>query len=375
MKIDFEYIKQYYPIVELATRLGIEVNSNNTCLCRFHNDNNPSMSFDVRTNRYKCFACNAKGTNIDLVMNILHCDIKTACEFITGFKATSDALNRSNVSNSFNGTSSTSNHFKGTSDTLNHSNASNSFEVNKSSSTKQNIDINVDVDIDYHDIYNELVQNEYTGYNSYLRERGITIAHFEGIECKVILDSKAIESNLIKKYGRQNLLAAGLYSKNNNFLFQDGFLLIPYFDKNNRIHTIKARDTKNKRFANCSGRELILYGINRLYNDFNLMIDKQMVLISHKNIDTVYITESEIDALSFLQVGVVAVACSGSSWNTLYTRELVRIKNIVVATDDDEAGKNLRNKIIESFKNIKPISVIDKSAYKNFKDINDLLRG
>ncbi len=365
MKIDFEHIKQHYPIVEIATRLGIEVSSSNTCLCCFHADNNPSMSFDTRTNRYKCFACDAKGTNIDLVMNILHYDIKKSCEFITGHSYSNNTSNLNNTN-------------KANNKPYNNNNNNNKTTTSKMVAPKQATQTNIQsptTTANYHEIYTTLLHNEYTQYSDYLKERGITIAHFEGIECKTVMSSKALENKLTQKYGREKLVAAGLYSKNGNFLFQDGFLLIPYFDKENRIHTIKARDTKNKRFANCSNRELILYGINRLYNDFTLIVDGSPKIILHKDIDTVYITESEIDALSFLQVGRIAVACSGSSWNAVYTRDLVRIKNIVVATDDDEAGKKLRNKIIESFKNIKPIRVIERSAYKNFKDINDLLRG
>ncbi len=344
MSIDFHNIRSNYPIVEIAKRIGIDVLSNNTCKCVFHNDNNPSMSFDLRSNRYKCFACDAKGTNIDLVMNLLGYDIKKACEFITG--------------NSF----------------LDHASNHTIYYKNKHI-TSNTTEIQTIENIDYHNIYNSLLHNEYTEYSHYLKERGITIAHLENIECRVIKNSRALEHKLIKTYGQESLYKAGLYSKNNNFLFQNNFLLIPYFDKNNKIHTIKARDTQNKRFANCNGRELILYGINRIYNDCTLIVDGKAAIISHKNINSVYITESEIDALSFMQIGLVAVACSGSSWNSSYTKELLQIKDIVVATDVDEAGLRLRESIVLNFyNNRKQISILDIKAYRNCKDINDLLK-
>ena len=69
------------PIEGVAERLGLQV-SRHKCLCPFHDDHHASLSFSVRTNRYRCFVCGASGGSIDLVMNHLHLDFKSACHWL-----------------------------------------------------------------------------------------------------------------------------------------------------------------------------------------------------------------------------------------------------------------------------------------------------
>lgn len=56
------------PIEGVAERLGLQV-SRHKCLCPFHADNHPSLSFKVSRNTYRCFVCGESGSTIDLVMN------------------------------------------------------------------------------------------------------------------------------------------------------------------------------------------------------------------------------------------------------------------------------------------------------------------
>ena len=65
-KIDLDEIRAT-PIEEVAENLGIGI-VRHMALCPFHNDKHPSLHFDLKKNRYKCFACGASGNVIDLVM-------------------------------------------------------------------------------------------------------------------------------------------------------------------------------------------------------------------------------------------------------------------------------------------------------------------
>ena len=65
-KIDLDEIRAT-PIEEVAENLGIGI-VRHMALCPFHNDKLPSLHFDLKKNRYKCFACGASGNVIDLVM-------------------------------------------------------------------------------------------------------------------------------------------------------------------------------------------------------------------------------------------------------------------------------------------------------------------
>ncbi len=69
------------PIEGVAERLGLHV-MKHRCVCPFHADKNPSLTFSTRRNSYKCFSCQASGGTIDLVMNYLHLDFKSACHWL-----------------------------------------------------------------------------------------------------------------------------------------------------------------------------------------------------------------------------------------------------------------------------------------------------
>ena len=69
------------PIEGVAERLGLQV-SRHKCLCPFHADTHPSLSFCVRRNTFRCFVCGASGGTIDLVMRYLNKDFKEACRWL-----------------------------------------------------------------------------------------------------------------------------------------------------------------------------------------------------------------------------------------------------------------------------------------------------
>ena len=79
-KIDLDEIRAT-PIEEVAENLGIGI-VRHMALCPFHNDKNPSLHFDLKKNRYKCFACGASGNVIDLVMRYNNMEFKEAINWI-----------------------------------------------------------------------------------------------------------------------------------------------------------------------------------------------------------------------------------------------------------------------------------------------------
>jgi len=69
------------PIEGVAERLGLQV-VRHKCLCPFHDDHHASLSFSVRRNTYRCFACGAHGGTIDLAMKLLGKDFLDACRWL-----------------------------------------------------------------------------------------------------------------------------------------------------------------------------------------------------------------------------------------------------------------------------------------------------
>ena len=56
--LDAEQVKN-----KIALDRGLKLNNQNKCLCFKHTETNPSMSFDVKHKKFKCFSCNA---NVDI---------------------------------------------------------------------------------------------------------------------------------------------------------------------------------------------------------------------------------------------------------------------------------------------------------------------
>ena len=79
-RIELQKLREL-PIEGVAERLGMSV-SRHKCLCPFHNDRHPSLSFSVKKNMYRCFVCGARGGTIDLVMGYLNKDFKEACRWL-----------------------------------------------------------------------------------------------------------------------------------------------------------------------------------------------------------------------------------------------------------------------------------------------------
>ncbi len=71
------------PIEMVAERLGLQVIRHKS-RCPWHEDRHPSLSFDTRRNRYRCYVCDAHGGVIDMVMGLKGCGFKEACEWLGG---------------------------------------------------------------------------------------------------------------------------------------------------------------------------------------------------------------------------------------------------------------------------------------------------
>lgn len=79
-RFDIDKIRQL-PIESVAQRLGFTVNKHK-CICPFHQDSHPSLTFNVRKNTYRCYVCDAHGGVIDLVMEHLKLSFVEACRWL-----------------------------------------------------------------------------------------------------------------------------------------------------------------------------------------------------------------------------------------------------------------------------------------------------
>ena len=70
------------PIEGVAERLGMQI-VRHKALCPFHDDHHASLSFSMRRNTFRCFACGAHGGTIDLVMKRQNLGFREACQWLT----------------------------------------------------------------------------------------------------------------------------------------------------------------------------------------------------------------------------------------------------------------------------------------------------
>ena len=72
------------PIEGVAERLGLRV-ERHKCLCPFHDDHTPSLSF--KNNKFRCWACGESGDSISLAEKMLGKGFVEACRWLSPLPA------------------------------------------------------------------------------------------------------------------------------------------------------------------------------------------------------------------------------------------------------------------------------------------------
>lgn len=75
----FEQVKQKLNIVSVAQQYGLKLDRGK-CICPFHSDRNPSMSF--KNQNFKCWSCGASGDVFDLVSRLLNVSTHDALKIL-----------------------------------------------------------------------------------------------------------------------------------------------------------------------------------------------------------------------------------------------------------------------------------------------------
>jgi len=116
------------------------------------------------------------------------------------------------------------------------------------------------------------------------------------------------------------------------------------------------RSVEGKEFKNTPGlpKGKILFNLHRI-----------------KSSGTVYVVESSFDAIRLDQCGFPAVATLGANVSNFQTDLLGKyFNNIIVIADNDEAGGNMKDKIVERLGSRVNVIKIDKQ-YKDIGDMSD----
>ena len=150
----------------------------------------------------------------------------------------------------------------------------------------------------------------------------------------------------------------------------DKTVLFPVRDMQGRVAFYKGRSIAGKHFYNAKDidKSSLVYGLYELCNgNFS-----QGIATPESEI---WITESEIDALTLISYGVFAVALMGSHISEEQCKELERapFRRFVLATDNDEAGRKGASQI-KRLLIPKGFRFTNLQWHTQLKDINDLAK-
>lgn len=141
-------------------------------------------------------------------------------------------------------------------------------------------------------------------------------------------------------------------------------ITFPNRDEFGNILFIATRNVKNKYFHYPEGVDKPVYGLYEIYRERRKGVE----------INEVYVCESMLDSLAIWSYGKYAIALNGTGSSHQY--ELIKksdLRYLILATDNDDAGKKAREKFRKNVTN-KIIKEIDYKGYGDCKDINDMTK-
>lgn len=208
--------------------------------------------------------------------------------------------------------------------------------------------------------------------NYLLEKYGIDMSDVDKLELNINFDidvkvSASISTDEYKKYAfRSSYLATRGISEKVQRAFKVGYdkvakaVAFAWTDIEGNIINVKFRSVKSKIFFYYPTGEAIrdhIYGMHFIYK---------------MKCEKVYIVESEIDALYLWSNGFPAIALGNSKFNDKRKQLILRspIKTLVIATDNDKAGEEIRGKIIKAIVGYKNLH--EFSFPIGVKDVNDM---
>ena len=139
-------------------------------------------------------------------------------------------------------------------------------------------------------------------------------------------------------------------------------ITFPNKDEFGNILFIATRNVNNKYFHYPEGVDKPVYGLYEIYRERRKGVE----------INEVYVCESMLDSLAIWSYGKYAIALNGTGSSHQY--ELIKksdLRYLILATDNDDAGKKAREKFRKNVTN-KIIKEVDYEGYGDCKDINDM---
>ena len=338
-------IKRKVDIVLLMESFGIHLEKKGSSymgLCPFHEDKNPSLSVDRTKGLFNCFGCGEGGDVFDLVMKIKGIDFPEAYKFLKGFIGKSSKTPISSVSPSRPVAEMAESEVKKES----------SPPIVKRESRK--IISLPDVIASYRTDL-ETTQEA----KDYLKSRGLMIPDI--IKRFSIGYSAGRLIERISDEQKEDLQDEGIISRKGKEVFQ-GCIIFPLKDWQEQPVSLYGRQIGNRK-----PKHLYMSGPHKgLLNPKAYKVYQERMIWS----------ESIIDALSLIALGFentdALYGTNGFTEAHIQALKEARIKEIILAFDNDEAGRNASEKMSEKLQE-KDVSTRCIFPPDPFKDWNEFL--
>ena len=171
------------------------------------------------------------------------------------------------------------------------------------------------------------------------------------------LNQQALESPRAMRYYSGRLITEASVKKFGlGYSEKQDMVTIPVASPDGMEVGFVGRSVEGKDFKNTPGlpKSKVLFNLHRV-----------------KTADRVYVVESSFDAIRLDQCGFPAVATLGANVSNFQTELLQKYFNsIYVVADNDEAGGNMKDKLIERLGNRVSVIQLDKQ-YKDIGDMSD----
>ena len=294
-------IKDAYQALGYELRGG---HSNARCFSTAHakGDRNPSLGFDSRANRFKCFACGMQGDTIELVMQARDIDFKQATEWLADtFNAPISRIND-----------------KPTKTYIDRPNTpiKAPTRLTQEHIRNSNYDYELPEHIDIYRAFFDYTSDPSDELLAFWRGRGLSDDLLKRANWRTI--TKQTYQTLAKEYSTKQLLEAGILTERANGLaplFYKHTVAVPFYDTNGLIY-LRARTldpTVKAKYLAPRGTSPPIYNYQ--------------TVIEYDGNRPLYITESETDALALNELGETALALVGGQkhLDSLVVRELAHL--------------------------------------------------
>jgi DNA primase len=171
------------------------------------------------------------------------------------------------------------------------------------------------------------------------------------------LNNQALESPKAMRYYAGRYITEDSVKKFSlGYSEKQDMVTIPVHSPDGMTIGFVGRSVEGKEFKNTPGlpKSKILFNLHRV-----------------KTSSIIYVVESSFDAIRLDQVGFPAVATLGANVSASQMKLLEKyFNNVVLVADNDEAGKIMKDKLVEKLGSLVSVINIDKK-YKDIGDMDD----